>query len=325
MKKLLLLFALVGVCQAATIGTVCPPPVSTVPPFTETCSLVWAGASSPVDLVSGIIVTSQPTGPIAITLGGVAVTANKTLATNGNTFIVYGRINNNLIGDGVLGSVNIPILAGTPPCSTGAACFTVSVANPVATNPSGNSVPTTASPSAAFTITGVTPPPPPPINACDINNDGTVNAADVDKAIANYLAKLPIFPAKIPTVLDAQAVLNSALGLPCSASVVTPPPPPPPPALLTLTGFFCAPQAISGAAGGNVTCTATLGSQAPAGGASVSISSTADILIPPTLLIPANAASGSFTFAIGAGFGPRPAPITATYNGVSKTAPFTVQ
>lgn len=314
-KMLLLLFVLACLAQAATLGPLSCAPTTVAPGQTVTCAGVLGGGSLPSAL-QGSLVTSSPTGPITILASGTAFSAGKTTSVVGNNWLVSG-MNPNTIADGTVITFSFPTLLTTP-----AGTFTISFASTFASSPTGAAIAVTVNPPQSISVSSVVS-----ANACDLNGDGLVNSLDYDRARSNLLSRPQIsnFGAAPPTIMDVQIVSNALNGGTCTVTPPPPPPPPPPPALLTLTGFSCAPQAISGAAGGNATCTATLGSQAPAGGASVGISSTADILIPPTLLIPANAASGSFTFAIGAGFGPRPAPITATYNGVSKTAPFTVQ
>jgi uncharacterized protein (TIGR03437 family) len=88
-----------------------------------------------------------------------------------------------------------------------------------------------------------------------------------------------------------------------------------------LTSLACTPNALN--SGGATTCTVTLSGAALAGGAVVTLaSSTALLLVPASVTVPAGATSATFTATAGAVSGTtQPAAIlTATLNGVSQTA-----
>jgi len=92
---------------------------------------------------------------------------------------------------------------------------------------------------------------------------------------------------------------------------------------ITLLSIQCSPSTVTG--GNPSACTVALSSAAPSGGAAVGLSTISDVItIPGSVTVPAGSASANFTVTTLAGFSTRPAPITATYNGLSQTANFTV-
>jgi hypothetical protein len=91
-----------------------------------------------------------------------------------------------------------------------------------------------------------------------------------------------------------------------------------------LVGVTVNPAAVTGAAGS--TGTVTLGAAAPAGGAVVTLASNTPIAatVPATVTVPANATTVTFAITTKAVTAVRAVTITATYNGVAKTATLTV-
>src|SRR5439155_6382711 len=87
-----------------------------------------------------------------------------------------------------------------------------------------------------------------------------------------------------------------------------------------LVGVTVNPAAVTGAAGS--TGTVTLGAAAPAGGAIVTLASNNlnAATVPGTITGPANATTDTFALATKAVTAVTPVTITATYNGVAKTA-----
>jgi len=86
-----------------------------------------------------------------------------------------------------------------------------------------------------------------------------------------------------------------------------------------LSGLSCSPSFLS--TGGSTTCTATLNQAAPAGGASVALtSSTGELFVPTPLTVPAGMTSASFVATAGTIPVNLTAGITGTLNGISLTA-----
>ena len=110
---------------------------------------------------------------------------------------------------------------------------------------------------------------------------------------------------------------------PSTGAPPPPPPPPPPPSAPTLTALAVNPTAV---VGGNTSAgTVTLSAAAPSGGAVVSLSddSTA-VSAPASVTVAAGATSATFTIATMSVTASTTATISALYNGVTRTAPLTV-
>jgi uncharacterized protein (TIGR03437 family) len=127
------------------------------------------------------------------------------------------------------------------------------------------------------------------------------------------------FTASTSAVTSNQSAVITAsfggLSQTTSLSVATP--------SITLLSIQCSPSTVTG--GNPSSCTVVLSTPAPSGGVGVGLSTSSDIItIPGSVTVPAASASASFIVTTLAGFSTRPAPITATYNGLSQTANFTV-
>ena len=91
----------------------------------------------------------------------------------------------------------------------------------------------------------------------------------------------------------------------------------------SLAGLTCSPTTFAGS--GNVSCAASLGAAAPAGGFSVALSSSnSQVVVPASVSIPAGSITGSFTGSVSSVTLPGTAMITASANSISKSAGITL-
>jgi hypothetical protein len=103
----------------------------------------------------------------------------------------------------------------------------------------------------------------------------------------------------------------------------TPPPPPPPPPAATLQSVSVSPTSVTG--GSSSQGTVFLSAGAPAGGASVSLSSGhAAVSVPPSVIVAAGAASATFTASTTAVTAATPVTIAAAYGSNTRTTTLTV-
>jgi hypothetical protein len=105
----------------------------------------------------------------------------------------------------------------------------------------------------------------------------------------------------------------------------SPPPPPPPPPGPTLTSLVVSPSSVVGGSA-NAQGTATLTAAAPAGGATVALSSsnTGAATVPASVTIAAGATSGGFTVTSRAVTASTPVTVSGTFGGVTRSATLTV-
>lgn len=211
-KLLLLLLPLLSVSAfAGSLGLVCP--VTNIrPPANLTCSVVSAGphALPPVGFQWNLS-TSQATGAVTVAAAGTAVTAQKNASSNGAGLMLLNGVNGNVIADGTIAVVIIPVPA-TVTCSGGSACFIITLSSPLgtSTNPA-KAIAEIANPPVSVSVS----------NACDINGDGRVNIEDV-MAEHNKVIAVPQQIGDLNAdgrtdLVDEQIVIDASRGLACTA------------------------------------------------------------------------------------------------------------
>ncbi|HET7032166.1 MAG TPA: hypothetical protein VFJ48_03505 [Casimicrobiaceae bacterium] len=101
-------------------------------------------------------------------------------------------------------------------------------------------------------------------------------------------------------------------------------PPPPPPGPPALVGFAIAPSTVIG--GASPTATITLSAPAPAGGASVALTSSnrTAVAVPAKVVVPAGSTSASFPVSTRSAFRKTAVTVTASYAGIKKSAVITL-
>jgi len=117
---------------------------------------------------------------------------------------------------------------------------------------------------------------------------------------------------------------STSLTVTASAAPPPPPPPPPPPAAPSLSSITLNPTSVVG--GNAAQGTATLTAAAPAGGASVTLSSsnTMIVRVPATVTVAAGANSATFSVTTTAVSASTVVTIAGTFGGATKSAPLTV-
>jgi hypothetical protein len=149
------------------------------------------------------------------------------------------------------------------------------------------------------------------LNSCDLNQSGTVDAADVNLAVNMSLGLSPctanIYGVGVCNVVVVQRVANAINGSCITGTGVT-----------ALSSLTCAPSTLT--SGGLSTCTAAL-TNAAAGNTTVALSSNnASLTVPASVTVPSGLSSVTFTATAGTLNTNGSAIVTATLNGISSTS-----
>lgn len=217
MKKLFTVFAMLFtsvVCLAQPTLSISNCSPTTVRPGSSTliCSLVLSGgntsATGPAGL-EGTLVASQTLGFPTIGVAGTAAAAGK-IASIGNTgvFVIAG-LNQNLIPDGIVATISIPIPAGVS-CPGNSPCLNLSAVNTLGATAAGGAFAVAVGPSVTVSVS----------NFCDVNGDGVVNGVDFTAELSAAVAKTggDRNGDGSTDVRDVQLVANAASGQACTAT-----------------------------------------------------------------------------------------------------------
>jgi trimeric autotransporter adhesin len=273
---------------------------------------------------------------VTVDAGSSSTSAGKsvTCATSGDsaTCVLFG-LNTTAIGNGQLAAVTFLIA----PSASGTA--SVAVANVVASNPSGSSIPASA---AGGAITILQPPPPatldgltcsptsvsaPGSSSCTVTLTGNAPSGGLAVALSstNSNVTLPAsvtvpagaasagFTATVAAIeTDQTALLTAAAGgisRTFSLNLVAP---------ALLSALNCTPSTLG--SGQSATCTVTL-TKALTTTSTIALTSTTETLsVPPSLTISAGASSGSFTATAGTLSVDQSATVSASWNGRTRSA-----
>ena len=283
-------------------------------------ALQWSFAPS-----AGITALTVAASPSLTAAGKSIQCAGTGMAT---TCILYG-VDSAEVPSGPLAVVSVTLAANAAASTVGLANVLGASAtgNPVAIPATGGAVAVTQylvsglSCTAGSLVSGAT-------TACTVTlNAPAVSGATVqlasDAASLSVPASVPVaagawgapFMASAGTInADQYATITATLnGASANTGVALTAPP------LNLAALQCTPATLMPNA--PATCTATLTRAAPAGGTTISLrSSTLDLAVPLSVVVPANATTAAFTAAAGPFTAAQTAVVTATLASVSRTA-----
>lgn len=213
MKTLLLgiVLAIVGLHAQTTYSLQVPS--GAVNPGTvviATVNIATAGAIKPAAVQLRLNYAAADISAVAATIGAAGTEGAKTVSCNGPVPGVYkcivSGVNTNLIGDGVLLTYAITIAPNTTKTNTA-----ISLSDDLGATVAADVILIADVP---FVTVVLVP------SRCDLNNDGVVNAADVQLALDQALEKTACAAADLDkdgrcTVNDVQRVINAVLGQGC--------------------------------------------------------------------------------------------------------------
>jgi Beta-propeller repeat len=265
---------------------------------------VTLGTAAPA---GGAVVTlasnniNAATVPAAVTVPANATTATFAIATNAVTAATAVTITATYSGVAKTATLTVnPPTAGLAGVSL----------NPAAVTGGANSTGTvtlgTAAPAGGVVVTLAS---------------SNINAATVPAAVtvpANATTATFAIATKVVIAVKAVTIKATSSGVIKKATLTVNPP------AAGLADVSVNPAAVTG--GANSTGTVTLGAAAPAGGAVVTLASNNlnAATVPAAVTVPANATTATFPIATNAVTAVTAVTITATYNGVAKTATLTV-
>ena len=300
---------------------------------TFSLSLASAAGAQPVSLQWTLAYSTTDVSSISVVAAGTAASTGKSVACSSGsgtiTCLAYG-MNAAVIADGAVAQV----VATLSPTTT-AASTPIQLLNVSASDASGLAIPTSGSGAslaiAAGSLAGVSGVSCAPATitgagsvSCTVSLNGAAPAGGVPVTLSSNNPSLTVpasvsvpagavsanFTAAAAAVASSQlvSITASANGLTQSASVTLSAP-------AQLTGFSCSPSTV--VIGTSATCTVTLSSPAPAGGATVILAGgVAALSIPSSVTVAAAATTGTFA-ATASGSSTQTVLLTASWAGTS--------
>ena len=273
-----------------------PPSAATTDYFLH---MLYASTTGDTDVPPSVIQTTSATSRGATWSDALhTYTVNFNTSGAGGTIVISGVVDESLLANAVQIPAGVTISGGNNQSGASGATLAVPAAVQVK-DANGNPVPNVGVRFTATTNNATTSPmflltDPSGIAATTVTMSG--NSGDTVKlaAVVNGL----------PVATFTETVAGGA----------------PPPAL---TSVLCAPSTLS--SGGASTCTVSLSQSAGAGGVPVALTADAAMLsVPTSVLVPTGSTTATFTVTAGVISANQPAVVTATFGGVSTTAPLTL-